>query len=106
LIAVAGDTSLLNSDLIRALGEDRVVAVRGSYEGPSRIEPHWMLATSYTVDSAGTVNRIVANDPWTGKQVQIDPNTRSVVAPTPFPLRNWQINGYQIVSFRTPPEDP
>ena len=105
LTSVGAQDSLLNSDLVRALGQNRVVVVRGGYDGEAGLAQHWMLATSYSVDSAGAVKRIFANDPWTGKQVQIDPTSRTVVAPAGFPLRNWRLNAYQVVSFKQPPED-
>jgi hypothetical protein len=46
---------------------------------------------------------IVANDPRTGLQVQIDPSTKMVVAPANFPLTNFTVNGYRPVSIDAGP---
>jgi len=55
-------------------------------------EPHTMLATSVKD------GMIVANDPWTGKQVLINPNTNKVVDPPNFALPNFVVTAYQVVN--------
>ncbi len=59
---------------------------------------HWMLATLYTQNADNSVNTVVANDPRTGMQVEIDPVTKTVVSPQNFPLANFKIDGYQAVA--------
>ena len=104
LTALGPTQSLVDSDLLRALQNDRVAVVRGAYDGPNGPTPHWMLATSYTVDPGGALSRIFANDPWTGRQVQIDPDSKMVAGSAVFPLWNWRMDGYQVVRFREPRE--
>jgi hypothetical protein len=75
----------------------RLVILRGTYTksgGGTAI--HYMLGTMYTKKGAA-VQTIVANDPWTGTQVEIDPVTRKVVTPG-FPLATFKVNGYQPVT--------
>jgi hypothetical protein len=55
-----------------------------------------MLATLYTKTASNGVNTVVANDPFTGTQVEINPTTKRVT--TPFPLQNFTVNGYQPVN--------
>jgi hypothetical protein len=38
---------------------------------------------------------VVANDPWTGRQVLINPATKRVVSPAGFPLAGFEIDGYR-----------
>jgi hypothetical protein len=84
------------TSVIDPLRSDHVVIIRGV--AGSRV--HWMLATSFITDPEGRVLRLVANDPWTGRQVQIDPATKRVVAPADFPLRSFTVNGYRVVSLK------
>ncbi len=56
---------------------------------------HHMLATLYTKTASNGVNTVVANDPITGTQIEINPTTKRVA--TPFPLKNFTVNGYQAV---------
>jgi hypothetical protein len=60
-----------------------------------------MLATSFIVDGGGTVTAVVANDPWTGRQVRIDPSTKTVTSPTDFPLENFKVIGFRTVGGPT-----
>jgi hypothetical protein len=43
------------------------------------------------------VGTVLANDPWTGTQVEINPATKKVVTPANFPLKNFTVDGYQPV---------
>jgi hypothetical protein len=45
----------------------------------------------------GNVSTVVAHDPFTGTQIEIDPNTKRVLTPD-FPLANFKVNAYQAVS--------
>jgi hypothetical protein len=49
---------------------------------------HWMLATA-VLKTGGTVTGIVANDPWTGRQVIIDPATWRVSWPSNYATANF-----------------
>src|SRR5262249_18617334 len=66
---------------------------------------HWMLGTLYTRNASQTVDAVIANDPFTGQQVTIDPTTKKVVAPADFPLRNFTVKGYQRVVLKLPASD-
>jgi hypothetical protein len=39
---------------------------------------------------------VVAKDPWTGKQVRIDPIAKTVASPADFPL-DFRVNGFRVV---------
>jgi indole-3-glycerol phosphate synthase len=55
-----------------------------------------MLATLYTKTASNAVSTVVANDPFTGTQIEINPATKRVT--TPFPLKNFTVNGYEAVT--------
>jgi len=88
------------TSLMRA---QNLVILRGTYDTGGRTKTHWMLGTLYTKNPDNSLALIVANDPRTGLQVQIDPNTKMVVAPANFPLTNFTVNGYQPVSIDAGP---
>lgn len=54
------------------------VLIGGSIKSSSGPEAHWMLGVGTATDSKGSA-AIVANDPWSGTQVKIDPTTGKVV---------------------------
>jgi hypothetical protein len=58
-----------------------------------------MLATSFTADAGGNVTSVVADDPRTGLQVEIDPVTKQVVSPPGFPLAHFKVNGFEAVTL-------
>ena len=82
---------------------DSVVILRGRYNRDGNAVAHWMLGTLYIDDGTGTPLAIIAHDPWTGRQVRIDPVTKRVVAPADFPLAGFKINGYRAVKLISPP---
>lgn len=98
---IASGARLGRRNVIGPLRADRVVLLRGSYTTAAAVKTHWVLATSFTVDSAGVVTGVVANDPWTGRQVTIDPATKRVVSPVPFPLSGFTVNGFQVVTLKS-----
>jgi hypothetical protein len=49
-----------------------------SSSAPGGTESHWMLGVGTSTDSKGST-AIVANDPWSGTQVKVDPSTGKVV---------------------------
>jgi hypothetical protein len=88
------------TSLMRA---QNLVILRGTYDTGGRTKTHWMLGTLYTKNADNSLALIVANDPRTGLQVQIDPSTKMVVAPANFPLTNFTVNGYRPVSIDAGP---
>jgi hypothetical protein len=97
------DGNIGEGNIIGLIRQSRVVALRG-FHGPDRDRaPHWMLATSFTVNPNGTVKELVANDPHTGKQVRIDPATRRVETPAMFPLENFRVTDYQPIMLTSGP---
>ena len=46
------------------------------------------------------MTEIVANDPWTGQQVRINRSTKAVVAPAGFPLAQFKVDGFQVVTLK------
>ncbi|MGB7256467.1 MAG: hypothetical protein WBD48_00145 [Pseudolabrys sp.] len=98
LVSLAPAARLNNTNVIGQLGVRRLVILRGTYSKTGGgTGTHWMLATMYTRPSA-TVGTVVANDPWTGTQVEINPSTRTVISPRNFPLANFKVDGYQAVT--------
>jgi hypothetical protein len=71
-----------------------LVLLRGSYVDGGQPAQSWMLGTLFTTDDNGAVKTVVANDPVTGAQVEIDVATKRVVLPRRFPLRNFKIDAY------------
>lgn len=99
LAPIGSAAALDNSNVIGALNQRKVVILRGSYTGAAKGVFHYMLATLYTKDSNNTVTDVIANDPWTGQQVTINPTTKKVVSPANFPLPNFTVDGYQPVTL-------
>jgi hypothetical protein len=99
LTAIPAAQPLDLTNVIDPLRHHEPVIIRGRYRksGGGRTT-HWMLATSFIVDGVGTVTAIVANDPWTGQQVRIDPFTKMVASPAAFPLENFKVNGFRVVT--------
>jgi hypothetical protein len=92
---IASTQPLDDTNVIGALKTRKLVAIlRGQFSGGT----HFMLATLFTLDTHGVVTAVVANDPWTGKQVRIDPRTKHVVSPG-FPLTDFTVNGFQTVTI-------
>ncbi len=92
----------LTARVVARLAADELVLLRASYRNFGEEAVHWMLATSYTVNADGQVNGIIANDPWTGQQVTIDPVTKSVTSPENHPLLDFVVSGFQIVTLGAP----
>jgi hypothetical protein len=100
LNAVAPAVKLDESNVIGALRARAIVLLRGKYRPETGGQAtQWMVATSFTTDSDGNVTAVVADDPWTGLQVRIDPATKQVVAPADFPLAHFTVNAFQTVTL-------
>jgi hypothetical protein len=100
LNAVAPAVKLDESNVIGALRAREVVLLRGKYRPATGGKAtQWMVATSFTTDADGNVTAVVADDPWTGLQVRIDPATKRVVAPADFPLAHFTVNAFQTVTL-------
>jgi hypothetical protein len=83
------------------LRADKLAVLRGSYRtSGGALALHWLLATSLVTAANGAVTEIVANDPWTGQQVRINRNTKTVVAPAGFPLSQFKVDGFRIVTLK------
>jgi hypothetical protein len=97
---ISGSQSIDDTNVIGQLKARNLVIIRGT---DASAATHWMLATLFTSDEQGTVTALVADDPWTGTQVRIDPTTKQVVFPPDFPLSGFTVDGYQTVTLITPP---
>jgi hypothetical protein len=94
-----GDGAALDeSNVIASLRARQVVLLRGRFRKDGGAGTHWMLATSFTTDADGNVTAVVADDPWTGLQVRIDPATKRVIAPAHFPLAAFTVTAFQTVT--------
>ena len=53
------------------------------------------------VDDPDTIAVIglIANDPYTGKQVRIHPTTKKVVSPTGFPLTTFKVTSFRVITL-------
>ncbi len=102
LLSVAGQ-ALGSANVKPVLDSDKAAILTGTYTNAAGAKQrHWVLATSYTLDSQRALKDIVANDPWTGTQVKIDPVSKLVVSQG-FPLTGFTVDGYQVVFFKRPP---
>ena len=89
---------LNGTNVVGQMNARRLVLLRGSFrkeDGTAGV--HWMLGTLYIRNPDGSLGAIVAHDPQTGRQVMIDPVSRSVMSAN-FPLRNFKVNAYQSVT--------
>ena len=99
LTNIPAASHLNGSNVIPAFNHHQLVILRGTYTGSGGTAvTHWMLGTLYTKTGA-TMDTVVANDPWTGMQVEIDQETKTVVSPAGFPLTNFKVNGYRVVTI-------
>jgi hypothetical protein len=97
--AIAANAALNDSNVIGAMKTSQLVLLRGTYtKANGNSAKHWLLGTLYTT-FGNAVGAVIANDPWTGDQVMIDPATRKVVSPANYPLANFRIDGYQPVTL-------
>ncbi|HXF89863.1 MAG TPA: hypothetical protein VNK48_16055, partial [Xanthobacteraceae bacterium] len=88
-------TTIGNHFVLGFINSGNPVIIGGTIIRDGIPETHWMLATAVTADG-----KIVANDPWTGGQVIIDPGTGSVVHPPNFPLPSFKMDRFQTVTIR------
>jgi hypothetical protein len=103
LLRIPAGTPLNNANVIRSINQRKPVILRGSYRRANgTLGTHWMLATLYTQNSSRAVNAIIANDPFTGRQVRINPVTKRVMS-SGFPLKTFRVNGYRPVTLIQPP---
>jgi hypothetical protein len=99
LLSLDPATPIGDGNIIGPLKSKHVVIIRGHYDAQGRRTKHWMLATLFTTDTGGSVTNLIANDPWTGTQVWIDPTTHQVAQPANFPLTNFTVDGYRVVTL-------
>ena len=95
---IGPDTPLRNNVVAR-MEDEKLVLLRGTYERGGETARSWMLGTLFTSRADGTVIAVVANDPFTGEQVEIDPRTKMVVPPATFPLTNFKVDGFRPVTI-------
>jgi hypothetical protein len=98
-VSLPAATPIGETNIIGALRTRKVVEIRGTYNKRTATATHWMLATSFIVNSTGTVTHLVANDPWTGRQVRISPSAKTVLHPSPFPLPGFTVDGYRVITL-------
>ncbi len=99
--SLSSGTTIGDSNIVGALKGRKAVILRGRYTAENgRATIHWMLATLFTSDGSGTTTALVADDPWTGQQVRIDPTTHMVTKPANFPLAGFRVDGYQVVTLQ------
>jgi hypothetical protein len=101
--AIPAAQPLSVGNVIGPLSADKLVILRGTYVGESGSTPHWMLATAFTVDLSDEVTGVLADDPWTGVQVTIDPVSKTVISPGGFPLPGFTVDGFVVVTLKHAP---
>jgi len=92
-LAAAAPISAAN--ILGPLKVNKLVLISGA----SAVGTHFMLATSYQTDAAGNVIGLIANDPFTGKQVRIHPTTKKVVWPAGFPLTTFKVTSFRVITL-------
>jgi hypothetical protein len=93
-VTLTGPVTINDSNILGALKNRDLVILQGSL--PTG-EKHWMLATLFRTDTADVATYVIANDPWTGKQVRINVKSRRVMA-RDFPL-DFKVDAYQVVQL-------
>lgn len=97
---IAAATALGEDNVIAPLPARDVVLLRARFvQAGGGLGTQWLLATSFTTDADGNVSAVVADHPWTGLQVGIDPTTKQVIAPADFPLAKFTVNAVQTVTL-------
>jgi hypothetical protein len=97
---IAANARLNNANVIGEMKIGRLVILRGSHTKNNGAKAeHWLLGTLYTA-SGNALNAVIANDPWTGMQVTIDPATKKVIWPANYALTGFKIDGYQPVTLK------
>lgn len=91
--------SLGEANVIGPIRARQVVIVSGTYDNGEGRNSHYLLATSFTDKKDGTVTGLVADDPWTGQQVLIDPISKAVTSPRDFPLHGFKVKRFQTVTL-------
>jgi hypothetical protein len=100
LTTLTAATPIGNANILGAIRARKPVILRGRYTEPGGgADFHWMLATSYTVDPAGAVTALIANDPRTGRQLRIDPITKKVIDPTNATIATFRADAYRTVTL-------
>jgi hypothetical protein len=99
MTTISGSTPLNGTNVVGRMKAEKLVILRGTYrKSDGSIGTHWLLGTLYTKHADGSVSTVVANDPLTGEQIEIDPLTKKVLSPN-FPLAKFKVNGYQAVTL-------
>jgi hypothetical protein len=99
LTKIPAGERLSDGNVIGAFALGKLVILRGKFtrEGGGT-GTHWMLGTLHTEKSIGKVTAVLADDPWTGRQVSIDPKTKRVTSPG-FPLEDFEVDAFQEVTL-------
>jgi len=97
---IAAGARLDGTNVIGAMQKQKLVILRGTFTTASGASAtHWMLGTLFTKDNSDKLGAVVAHDPWSGRQVMIDPATKKVFSPASFPLAKFRVNGYRQVTL-------
>jgi hypothetical protein len=96
---IAKSEPIGDGNVIGALRAHRAVIVSGTYDNGDGQKTHYLLATSFTDKNDGSITGLVADDPWTGHQVLIDPDSKAVSRPADFPLHGFQVTRFQTVTL-------
>ena len=100
LLTLGAAQQLTTANVIGPLRSDQLVLLRGKYLDGAVTRFHWMLATSFTRGAGGTPDAVIAADPWTGRQVRISVSTKQVLTPPAFPLLNFKVDAYRVISLK------
>ncbi len=98
VVGIPSSAKLNTTNVVGRMNAHELVILRGTYTKNGGVVTHYMLGTLYTQSPGNPVDTVVANDPATGLQVEIDPATKKVISPPNFPLANFTVNGYQAVA--------
>lgn len=87
------------TNVIHAFNQQKLAILHGTYIKNGKKAEHWMLGTLYITGAGNVVTAVVANDPYTGAQVQISTSTKRVAKPKNYPLADFIVDGYQTVTI-------
>ena len=98
LTTIAPATRLNGTNVIHAFNHQQLAILHGTFVKSGKKIEHWMLGTLYVTGAGNVITAVVANDPYTGEQVQISPVSKMVVKPKNFLLATFTVDGYRTVT--------
>jgi hypothetical protein len=99
LVSLGKGATLSSAAVLTQFAHNHVLILRGTYTASGGTGTAYLLATLFTSDvNQSAVSAIVADDPWTGTQIEVNPVSKTIIT-AGFPLANFTVNAYRPVTF-------